>query len=111
MSNSLLVCGRLMRLPAWPWLLTLALSMPLAAAPNAASPKAADPLDAKAAVPPAVHRSAIASTRRATEPSVGSWREANEAVNRIGGWRAYAREPLPGDAAASAPARQPEARP
>jgi hypothetical protein len=23
---------------------------------------------------------------------VGSWREANDTVNRIGGWRAYARE-------------------
>jgi hypothetical protein len=45
---------------------------------------------------------------------VGSWREANDTVNRIGGWRAYAREAKPpespppaanGTAAAVAPAK------
>lgn len=63
-----------------------------------ASGKRADPLDASAAVPPLVFQSTLAAYQRHAEQPVGSWREANDTVNRIGGWRAYARE-----------ARQPEA--
>ena len=51
-----------------------------------------DPLDAQAAVPPFVHASALAFYRRLGEVPVGSWREANDTVTRIGGWRAYTRE-------------------
>ncbi|MGD9835600.1 MAG: hypothetical protein AB7U92_22855 [Piscinibacter sp.] len=53
---------------------------------------APDPLDPKAVVPPAQHRSALAGYRPLAEAPVGSWKEANERVNRIGGWRTYARE-------------------
>ena len=66
-----------------------------------------DPLDPQAAVPPAQHRSALGAYRPLAETPVGSWKEANERVNRIGGWRAYAREaaaPAPAAPAASAPA-------
>ena len=52
----------------------------------------ADPLNAQARVPPLVYESAFAQYRRLTEVSVGSWRDANDTVARIGGWRAYARE-------------------
>lgn len=51
-----------------------------------------DPLDARAPVPPVVHRSSLASFRLPAETPVGSWREANDTVARIGGWRTYARE-------------------
>jgi len=51
-----------------------------------------DPINAQATVPPAVHRSAITTYRSAGDQSVGSWREANQTVNRIGGWRTYAKE-------------------
>lgn len=61
-----------------------------------------DPLDAGAAVPPAAYSSALAQYQRHAEQPVMSWREANENVNRIGGWRAYARE-----ASGSAPAAAP----
>ena len=41
--------------------------------------------------------------RPLAEAPVGSWKEANERVNRIGGWRAYAREAAqPASAPASA---------
>lgn len=66
----------------------------------------ADPLDAKAAVASPAYRSAFVGYRAtADEPKPLSWREANDLVLRIGGWRAYQREPLPG--AASAPRATP----
>ena len=42
--------------------------------------------------------------RRLGEDKRIDWKEANETVNRIGGWRAYAREAQQPDSAASAPA-------
>lgn len=71
-----------------------------------------DPLDATAVVPATGYRSAFARYRGLGDDPPLSWREANDAVTRIGGWRAYAREaqqsaPLPSDApepAASKPA-------
>lgn len=69
-------------------------------------PAASDPLDAQAAVPPARHVSAMSAYRTLAETPVGSWKDANERVNRIGGWRVYAREaaqPAPTAPAASAP--------
>jgi hypothetical protein len=52
-----------------------------------------DPLDAKAATAPLVYRSALVGYKKlAAEPPPVAWRQANEAVERIGGWRAYARE-------------------
>jgi len=52
----------------------------------------ADPLDAMAEVAPALHQSAFAFYRAVGDASVAGWREANDTVTRIGGWRAYARE-------------------
>jgi hypothetical protein len=58
-----------------------------------ASPVApGDPLDEHAPVPTVTHASALAQYRKLTEEPVISWREANETVSRIGGWRSYARE-------------------
>lgn len=74
-----------------------------------------DPLDGAADVPRVVHRSPFAQYQRLAEQPVGSWREANETANRLGGWRAYAREarePAPAPAAAaSQPASAPGAAP
>jgi len=65
----------------------------------------ADPLNAQAGVPPLLHESAFTQYRRLTDVPVGSWRDANETVTRIGGWRAYAREAAqPASQAASGPA-------
>jgi hypothetical protein len=51
-----------------------------------------DPLDARAEVPLAAHRSVFAAYRAVREVQAGNWKEANDRVARIGGWRAYARE-------------------
>lgn len=96
--------GRLRR--AWPWLaLGAVLAWPL---PSPAQGRPADPLpevlNAQAAVPPVQHFSALARYRRAGDTAVGSWRDANDTVTRIGGWRTYTRE-------AHAPEPSPEARP
>ena len=69
-----------------------------------------DPLDAKASVPALRYASSLSTYRRGGDDQPVSWRDANDTVTRIGGWRAYAREapqpdPLPaakpGDAAAA----------
>ena len=69
-----------------------------------------DPLDAKASVPALRYLSSLSTYRRGGDDQPVSWRDANDTVTRIGGWRAYAREapqpdPLPaakpGDAAAA----------
>lgn len=64
----------------------------------------ADPLDPQARVPAAIHQSPLAGYRRLGDDRRLSWKEANETVNRIGGWRVYAREAQQPDPAASAPA-------
>lgn len=66
-----------------------------------ASAQHAHPADATAAVPPPTYRSAFSGYKRLSEPSASDWKAANQNVERIGGWRAYARE---ASAAASAPA-------
>ena len=93
------------------WRLPVFLLAAIAAAANAqttAPPaQAADPAHAQAAVPRAAYRSAFDSYRRHAEPAPIAWKEANDTVTRIGGWRAYAREAAePSAPAASTPARR-----
>ena len=59
-----------------------------------------DPLDAKSSVPALSYRSSFSRFRAFSDDKPVFWREANDAVARIGGWRVYARE-----------AQQPEATP
>jgi hypothetical protein len=73
-------------------------------APAFAQAAAADPLNATAKVPPTAYRSAFTSYRRLSETPVGSWRDANDTVTRIGGWRVYAREASQPEVPASASA-------
>jgi hypothetical protein len=80
----------------------------LPAAALAQSAQRPDPLDAKAAVAPLVYRSVFMGYKPlANDAPALSWREANDAVERIGGWRAYAREA--NAASAPAPAAEPRA--
>lgn len=77
-----------------------------------------DPADPAVPVPRAMHRSALSGSApvAADTPPI-PWRSANETVNRIGGWRAYAREasmppaPAPSPAAAEGGPTQGGARP
>lgn len=59
-----------------------------------------DPLDPKVGVPALRYESSLAQYRRMGDERAISWRDANDTVARIGGWRVYARE-----------ASQPEAAP
>lgn len=70
-----------------------------------------DPLNARAAVPLLVHESAFAQYRRLTDEKVTSWKEANDTVTRIGGWRFYAREAAQPDAPAPAASSPPSSTP
>jgi hypothetical protein len=72
-----------------------------AEAPPATGAPRPDPLDARASVPPATHVSAFQRYRAHRDAPVGSWRDANDTVTRIGGWRAYAREAAAPEGAAS----------
>jgi hypothetical protein len=62
-------------------------------------PAQPDPTHPQSAVPPLRHTSVL--PRPTPQPDLADWAEANRQVQRIGGWRAYAREAA---AAASAPA-------
>jgi len=96
-------------------LLTVSL---LAALPAQAQPAATaarpDPLDPTASVAALGYESSFARYRRLDDEKPASWRDANDTVTRIGGWRAYAREaqgsdpaPAPAPAPASASAKNP----
>ena len=63
-----------------------------------------DPLDPKARVPATRYESSIAPVRRSGDDKPVAWREANDAVARIGGWRVYAREAQQADPVAAEPA-------
>lgn len=51
------------------------------------------------------YRSAFDGYRAYSDQPVGSWRQANDLVGQIGGWKAYARE---GQAGETAPADAPQ---
>jgi hypothetical protein len=89
-----------------PWLAAVAAALlPAAAMAQGGSAPPPRPDDAKAPVPALQHRSAIADYRRLDGPAPSvPWREANDRVERIGGWRAYAREAQAPAPSASAPA-------
>lgn len=104
---------------------SLLLTMLLATQAQAQSPATTrpDPLDPKAQVPSVRYESSLAQFRRIRDDKPVGWREANDAVARIGGWRVYAREaqqpepavvdkpaaplPAPAQTTAPAPAAQP----
>lgn len=81
-----------------------------------------DPLDPKAQVPALRYESSLTKFRLLGSDKPLAWRDANDAVARIGGWRVYAREaqqpepeapPKPAlpPAQASAPAPDASAKP
>jgi hypothetical protein len=73
---------------------SLLFTMLLATQAQAQSPATTrpDPLDPKALVPSVRYESSFAKFRRIGDDKPVAWREANDAVARIGGWRVYARE-------------------
>ena len=89
--------------------LTAALSLAtLGALAQSAQPASKyDPLDAKANVPPLHYRSSLPMVRASEADRTTSWREANDHVSRIGGWRTYARESQAAQTAPPVPAPAP----
>lgn len=65
-----------------------------------------DPLDASAPVPALRYVTSLPVTRRAGDDRPISWRDANDTVTRIGGWRVYAREAQQPDPLPAAPTGQ-----
>ena len=61
-------------------------------AQTARPPARPDPLDPNANVPALVIQSPLKSYRRLDDEKPIPWREANDTVGRIGGWRVYVRE-------------------
>lgn len=74
------------------WTLSIAAAAPLAWAQPASSSAKSDPQDAKASVPPVLYQSSLSNYRAFADERLMSWKEANDNVGRIGGWRAYAKE-------------------
>lgn len=65
----------------------------LLALPVAAWAESPDPLDAQATTAALHYQSPLKAYQGFSEQSLHNWREANELVGRIGGWRTYAQEP------------------
>ena len=89
-------------------IMACALSLSAAQAWGQPMTSRSDPADPKAVVKPTVYRSAFDEYRKHREQKVESWKESNDNVGRIGGWRVYAREaqqPDPPAAGAVAPAK------
>ncbi|MDZ5455743.1 MULTISPECIES: hypothetical protein [Azohydromonas] len=89
------------------WSCTAAVAVLIAVPALAAAQGAATP-----AAPQPVYRSTFEGYRAFTDEPVRPWRETNDTVGRIGGWKAYAREiqaPDARPAAASASAPVPDA--
>lgn len=63
-----------------------------AQAQTATKPARPDPLDPDAKVPALRYESALVPARRQGDDKPVTWREANDTVTRIGGWRVYTRE-------------------
>lgn len=81
--------------------LALALFVPVALAQGAADAAMSAPKAGAPATETLLQfNSTFTGYRAYTEQAVGSWREANDEVGRIGGWRAYAREAAPAEGAA-----------
>lgn len=87
------------------------LFVPVQAQSVAPPPAAADPQNASVVVPATVYRSAFEGYRMFATEKVAPWRDTNETVGRIGGWRVYSREAQQGTDATSGGAPAPVARP
>lgn len=74
------------------WTLSIAGAAPQVWAQPASGSAEADPQDAQASVPRLIYQSPLVNYRGLSEEQVASWKETNDKVGRIGGWRAYARE-------------------
>jgi hypothetical protein len=87
------------------WLVPAGLSLGVTSLHAQSNPAARqpDPNDPSIAVPAAQYRSSFHDYRYLRDEPVLSWKESNDLVGRIGGWRVYAREAVPAESPAPAP--------
>ncbi len=97
-----------MRLPPFRQLLPAGLLLCVTSlqAQSTISTRHSDPNDPSVAVPMTKYRSAFDGYRNMRDEPILPWKESNDLVDRIGGWRVYAREAAQGSApdAGSTPA-------
>ena len=62
---------------------------------------------ASVVAPPLTFESTLSRYKPMTDQKLGSWREANDTVTRIGGWRTYLKEAQMPDAKTTTPASAP----
>ena len=77
---------------------------------SAASPPAAKAATGSMATPtgsPLAFESTLSRYKPITDQKLGSWREANDTVTRIGGWRSYLKEAQAPDAKTTTPQAAP----
>jgi hypothetical protein len=53
---------------------------------------ASEPLDSRTRVPSQQYQSPLKGYQSSAPGKVGSWRQANDVVREVGGWRVYLRE-------------------
>jgi hypothetical protein len=73
-----------------------------------------DPADPKAAVSAVVYESPLKRYQSPGDTPVSSWKGVNDAVEKAGGWKSYAREaqePLPAPRAPASPVPQAKPQP
>lgn len=66
-----------------------------------------DPLDAQAVTPALHYQSPLKAYQVYSEQPLHNWREANDLVGRIGGWRSYAQEPYTQETLSQQPSEPP----
>ena len=85
-------------------------AMSLPAFAHAQAPARPDPADPKTSVPPVIYVSPLKQYRPLPDEPLASWRAANEEVEKIGGWQAYAKEsqePAAGAVQPASPVQKP----
>lgn len=77
------------------WVIPMVAAAPLAWSQSGPAGTRPDAMDAKTVVPLATYESPFNGYRPFSEEKVAPWKDTNDTVGRIGGWRAYAKEAAP----------------
>ncbi len=77
------------------WVMPMVAAAPLAWSQAGPANPRPDAMEATAPVPPATYESPFNGYRTFSEEKVAPWKDTNDTVGRVGGWRAYAKEAAP----------------
>ena len=87
----------------------LTVTLPMAFAQSSSAPVTPDSKSTASSSVTRSYRSVFADYRAYSEQPIVSWREANDSVGRVGGWREYAKEARPPQAPDAAAKPDPHA--